>query len=338
MMPKPICRAGRASPPSLANLTPLAVRWSATDGGVRYNCQRWVQRSEIIDATAVFTLDQYELLDFGDGRKLERFGPHLLDRPAPAAGGIARANPAAWREATARYERAAAQSGNWRSNAGDDPDSDRSQPWTIHHGPLALELKLTEFGHLGIFPEQAANWDWISRQIARFESPTKVLNLFAYTGASTLAAAAAGAEVVHVDAARNTVAWARRNAERSGLADRPIRWIADDALTFVRRELRRGRRYQAVVLDPPSYGHGANGQSWQIAERLPELLALCAELTADDRRFFLLTCHTPGFGPNELALLLSAAIGTPGGLVSDMSIRSRQGRDLHCGTQARWPA
>jgi 23S rRNA (cytosine1962-C5)-methyltransferase len=285
----------------------------------------------------VFTPDQYELLDFGQGRKLERFGAYLLDRPAPAADGVARGNPAIWRQATARYERVAAQSGVWRPPADDDNDAGSYHPWTIRHGSFALELTLTEFGHLGVFPEQAANWDWIARQISRFESPTKVLNLFAYTGASTLAAAAAGAEVVHVDAARNTVAWARRNAERSSLADRPIRWIADDTLTFVRRELRRGRRYQAVLLDPPSYGHGTKGQPWQIAEHLPELLALCAEITADDLRFFLLTCHTPGFGPSELSRLLSAAIGQADAAGSEMAIVASDGRRLSCGAQARWP-
>lgn len=287
----------------------------------------------------MFTPDEYELLDFGKGRKLERFGSLVLDRPAPAAEGLPPAEPAIWRAANARYERISAQSGIWRSVAnGDALKTGRAQPWTIQHGPFALELKLTEFGHLGVFPEQAANWDWNARQVARFASPTKVLNLFAYTGASTLAAAAAGAEVVHVDAAGNTVAWARRNAERSGLADRSIRWIVDDAMAFVRRELRRGRSYHAVVLDPPSYGHGAKGQSWQLAQQLPELLAMCAELTAADRRFFLLTCHTPGFGRDELRRLLSAAIGQAGVAASDMLLRSRQGRELHCGTQARWPA
>lgn len=286
----------------------------------------------------MFTPDEYELLDFGAGRKLERFGSLVLDRPAPAPEGLPRANAAGWREATARYERATAQSGVWRSAAnGDALNIGRGQPWTIRHGPFALELKLTEFGHLGVFPEQAANWDWLARQVARFESPTKVLNLFAYTGASTLAAAAAGAEVVHVDAARNTVAWARRNAEQSRLADRPIRWIVDDAMAFVRRELRRGRSYHAVVLDPPSYGHGAKGQPWQLAEQLPELLAMCAELTASERRFLLLTCHTPGLGPNELGLL-AAAIGLPDAACGEMAIAASDGRRLSCGAQARWQA
>lgn len=286
----------------------------------------------------MFKPDQYELLDFGEGRKLELFGPLALDRPAPAAEDLPRIDPAIWHDAAARYERMTPQSGVWRSTVGDGEDARRWQPWTIRHPPFTLQLKLTEFGHLGVFPEQAANWDWIARQIARFEAPTKVLNLFAYTGASTLAAAAAGAEVVHVDAARNTVAWARRNAERSGLSDRPIRWIVDDAMIFVRRELRRGRRYHAVVLDPPSYGHGAKGQPWQLQEQLPELLELCAELTAAERRFFLLTCHTPGFGPDELSRLLAAAIGSPNAAGGEMAIAASDGRRLCCGAQARWQA
>ena len=138
--------------------------------------------------------------------------------------------------------------------------------WTIAHGPLQFELKRTDFGHLGLFPEQAENWDWIAERVAAAGRPLKVLNLFAYTGGSTLAAAAAGAEVVHVDAAKNIVAWARRNAELSGLADAPIRWIAEDAMKFVKRELKRGNRYDAVILDPPSYGHGPQGEVWRLVE------------------------------------------------------------------------
>ena len=167
-------------------------------------------------------------------------------------------------------------------------------------GRCVLELKRTNFGHLGLFPEQAANWPWIAEQVASAPA-MRVLNLFAYTGGSTLAAAAAGAEVVHVDAAKNIVAWARRNAALSGLADAPIHWIAEDALKFVKRELRRENRYDAVILDPPSYGHGAHGEVWRLSQHLPRLLELCGQLTAGRRRFMLLTCHTPDFEPARLA-------------------------------------
>src|SRR5215469_2034541 len=215
----------------------------------------------------------YQLVDFGRGRKLEQFGAYLLDRPSPAAEGQDRSDPQAWKLATARYDRTAGEHGDWRPVAADAPPL--PERWTARYGPISLELKPTDFGHLGVFPEQAGNWDWIAGQIARAGRRLKVLNLFGYTGASTLAAAAAGAEVVHVDAARNTVDWARRNAEQSGLAPAPIRWIHEDAVTFVRRELKRNNGYDAVILDPPSYGHGAKAQTWKI-DQLPALLADCA--------------------------------------------------------------
>lgn len=167
----------------------------------------------------------------------------------------------------------------------------------------------------------------------------RILNLFAYTGGSTLAAAAAGAEVFHVDAARNIVAWARRNAELSGLSDRPIHWIAEDAQKFVERELRRGNRYDAVILDPPSYGHGVRGEVWRLAEHLPRLLAQCGELTAGRRRFMLVTCHTPGYEPERLKEMLAAALGEsePGVIAArPMVLRSTAGRELPSGVAVCW--
>nr|MBC8426721.1 class I SAM-dependent methyltransferase [bacterium] len=206
----------------------------------------------------MFSVNQYQLLDFGDGRRLERFGPLVLDRPCPAAEEVTPAEPALWQAADGRFARTDGKQGEWMS-AGPLPER-----WTISHGPLTLELKRTEFGHLGVFAEQAANWDWLTEQISAAHppgrtpdaggSPLKVLNLFAYTGASTLAAAAAGAQVTHVDAARNVLAWARRNADLSAMSAAPIRWIAEDAQKFVGRELKRENRYDAVILDPPSYG------------------------------------------------------------------------------------
>lgn len=282
----------------------------------------------------MFSPDQYALLDFGLGRRLERIGGLVLDRPAPAVESVPRSAGEAWARADARFVRTGSgEAGVWE-RARDLPER-----WTVSAGPLTLELKRTEFGHLGFFPEHAAHWDWIARQVACAGRPLRVLNLFGYTGGSTLAAAAAGAEVTHIDAARNVVAWARRNAQLSGLADAPIRWIAEDALKFVRREIRRGRTYDAVVLDPPSYGHGPHGEVWRLDKALPALLDGCAQLTFAGRTFILLTCHTPDYGPARLAELLASALsgGPPGRLNADcLAVRTSTGRELPCGVSVRW--
>ena len=275
----------------------------------------------------------YRLLDFGHGRKLERFGAHVLDRPAPAAERCEpKLDSAAWRSADARYDRTESDQGQW---IGGDA---LPEWWTVEHGGLQFEIKPTPFGHVGLFPEQAANWAWIDAQIRQAGKPLKILNLFAYTGASTLAAARAGAQVVHVDSARGTVEWARQNAALCGLADAPIRWIVEDALKFARREVKRGNQYDAVILDPPSYGHGPAGEAWKIDEHLPELLSLCAELTATERRFTLLTCHSPGYGPRELQSLLQNAFGVPANTIeaAEMALTSDSGHELPAGSMARW--
>lgn len=280
----------------------------------------------------MFEPSEYELVDFGEGRKLERFGPYLLDRHSPVAEGGQRGEPQMWLHATARYERTSGDRGVWLPASGQSALPPR---WTIQYGALTLELKATEFGHVGVFPEQAENWEWIGRQVARAGRPLKVLNLFAYTGASTLAAAAAGAEVVHVDAARNTIAWARRNAQLSRLAAAPIRWIHEDAARFVQRELKRGNGYDAVILDPPSYGHGPKGEVWKASEQLPGLIADGARLTAGRRCFMLVTCHTPGFGPLELRSLVSDAIGSAEVECGPMQLTTPTGRVLPSGAMAR---
>jgi 23S rRNA (cytosine1962-C5)-methyltransferase len=278
----------------------------------------------------VFDLEQYELIDFGGGRKLERFGSLLLDRPSPAAEGTPKANPALWGETHARYERLDDTRGRW---------TDRvllPATWTIRYEAHSFELRPTDFGHVGLFPEQAANWDWIAERIAREAQPCKILNLFAYTGGSTLAAAAAGAEVVHIDAAKNVVAWARRNAELSGLADRPIRWIAEDAMRFVLREIKRRNQYDAVILDPPSYGHGPRGEPWKLADDLPALLSACGELTARRRTFILLSCHTPGYGVAELSRLVKTHFGRGRIGCVELHLTDRAGRRLDCGACVRY--
>ncbi|HEX2474857.1 MAG TPA: class I SAM-dependent methyltransferase [Lacipirellulaceae bacterium] len=296
----------------------------------------------------------YELLDFGDGRKLERFGGVILDRPSPAADGAAKARPDGWRDATARYDRTHSDQGAWT------PKKAILQKWNISFAldaqsgrdptqrrlgtAITLQLQASPFGHVGVFPEQLDNWRWIARQAAKrqaeFGRPLRVLNLFAYTGGSTLAAAAAGTEVVHIDAARNIVQRARRNAELSQLSDRPIRWIAEDASRFCQRELKRGKRYDAVILDPPTYGHGPQGESWKFAEHVLPLLRMCAELTAESRALVLMTSHTPGIGQAELAAYV--AQGFFGGCsqppeTGELFVATSGGRRLPSGVFARWP-
>jgi 23S rRNA (cytosine1962-C5)-methyltransferase len=285
----------------------------------------------------MFATDQYQLLDFGSGRKLERFGRYLLDRPAAAAEATPKRQAELWPQADARYDRNPAQPGRWSCARVIDP------AWSVRHDDLTFELKLTEFGHLGLFAEQVENWDWIARQVRAAARPIRVMNLFAHTGASTLAAAAAGAEVTHVDAAANVVAWARRNAQASRLDDKPIHWIAEDAVKFVRRELKRGHGYDAVILDPPSYGHGPHGETWKLDEHLGFLLTKCLELTAKNPRFLLLTCHSGDLAFAAPLLKYTIAqrpdLREAGQLSShDLCLISAAGERLHCGAAVRWSA
>ncbi|HET9521645.1 MAG TPA: class I SAM-dependent methyltransferase [Candidatus Limnocylindrales bacterium] len=269
----------------------------------------------------------YDLLDAGDGRRLERFGGLIVDRPAPMAEDPQR-DPAAWNRADLRFRRYV----GWDSVGDEEPG-----PWTMRDGDLAFELRPTETGQVGWFPEQASNRAWIRDAIGGLGATPSVLNLFAYTGAVTLSAAVAGASVTHVDGSRPSVVWARRNAELSGLADRPIRWIVDDVDAFVARELRRERRYDAVVLDPPSYGHGSGGRPWRLEERLAGLLDACAAATSDDPAFVVLTAHTPGFGPERLADELAVAFHRRLAEVEagELGLRAKSGAHLRLGAFAR---
>ncbi len=279
----------------------------------------------------MFSDSEYQLVDFGAGRKLERFGSHLVDRPAPAATAAKVADPAAWSAVAARYDRVAAAEGKWTIAAA-VPDA-----WTIHWREVALELKLTDFGHLGLFPEHAKSWAWLVEQIALAQRQLTVLNLFAYTGGATLAMAAAGARVVHVDSARSVVAWARRNAEQSGLSAAPIRWIVEDAPKFVRRELARGNHYDAVVLDPPSYGHGPKGEPWKFDAGVADLVRDCVRLGGDRLQFMLLACHTAGFSSRQAEGLLSSTTDGVGRVaVEAVELSSGSGRRLPCGIAASW--
>jgi 23S rRNA (cytosine1962-C5)-methyltransferase len=297
----------------------------------------------------LFSADQYTLLDFGDGRKLERFGTVVLDRPSPPAANVRCVHPELWITAKARFVASRAAGGSLGQKGRWAALSHPLEAWAVKHPPLVLELRLTEFGHVGVFPEQAENWGWIAGQVRRLRDSSsastkttqtrpRVLNLFAYTGASTLAAAAAGAEVVQIDASRSTVGWARRNAQLSGLPDAPIRWIVEDASRFVTREIKRANRYHGIILDPPSYGHGPKGSVWQIERDLPNLLESCGTLLADGAGFLLLSCHSPGIRAQDLEKLLLKAIrsAAPGDTeCSDLALTADDGRRLNSGVSAK---
>ncbi len=270
--------------------------------------------------TSMRDLGDYELLDHGGGARLERFGDRVVDRPAPSALEDRR-DPEAWAAANLRFDRDRGWTG---PRAGDGP-------WTVGAGGLTLELRPTEAGQVGLFPEHAAMLPWL-----RERGAVSVLHLFAYTGLVTLALAGAGASVTHVDASRPAVAWARRNAELSGLTDRPVRWIVDDARAFVEREARRGRRYDGIVLDPPSYGHGTGGAAWRLEDHLSGLLATVRTIL-EPGGFALLTAHTPGFGPDRLAGTLEAGLSRPPAAIDagDLAIDGAGGRPLTLGAFAR---
>jgi 23S rRNA (cytosine1962-C5)-methyltransferase len=281
----------------------------------------------------------YELLDFGRGRRLERFGPFVLDRPAPAAEAVEISDAAAWRGATARYVRHSGGTGEWLP-AGALPPA-----WEVNVAGLALDLRPTPSGGVGLFPEQLSVVPWLESEIGRRSArnddgaPPEILNLFAHTGLLTIVAARGGARVVHLDASRPAVAWARRNAARSGMADRPIRWLVDDALAFARREVRRGRRYAGVVLDPPTYGHGPDGGRWRLESGIADLLEAVAGLTSDGSAFLLLTAHAAGLRPADLLGPVRAAFGREAArsAVSDrLELVASDGRRLPAGLALRW--
>lgn len=231
----------------------------------------------------------YELLDSGDGRKFERFGKISLVRPCSQALWRPSLAAAEWGRATASFDRL--EGNNWHGRA------NLPKEWTIETAGIRFKLGGTDFGHLGIFPEQRAQWVWIRETVASSVAARrvpKVLNLFAYSGGSTLAAALGGAEVCHLDASRGMVEWARANAALNGLSEHPIRWITDDAHKFMKRELRRGRKYDAIILDPPTFGRGAGGEMYKIERDLKETLALVKDLLSDTPLFVLFSSHTPG--------------------------------------------
>lgn len=278
--------------------------------------------------------NDYELLDTSGGERLERWGTIRLIRPDPQIIWDTPKEHPGWRTANARYHRANTGGGKWQVYTR-VPDV-----WKVRYQDLTFQIKTMGFKHTGLFPEQAVNWDWMRKKIQQAGRPISVLNLFAYTGGATLACAAAGAQVCHVDASKGMVAWARENAAVSGLADRPIRWIVDDCIKFVQREIRRGRRYDAIVMDPPSYGRGPGGEVWKLEEQLYSLLTLCEGVLSDQPLFFLLNSYTTGLSPSVMEYMLGTLF-TPkfGGSTTSSEIGlpvTVTKLTLPCGSTAIW--
>ena len=277
----------------------------------------------------------YEVLDCSGGEKLERWGDFLLIRPDPQVIWETPKENRGWRRPNGHYHRSAKGGGEWEF-------FDLPQQWTIGYHGLTFNLKPFSFKHTGLFPEQAANWDWFGEKIQKAGRPIKVLNLFAYTGGATLAAAKAGASVTHVDASKGMVGWAKENAKSSGLEDAPIRWIVDDCVKFVEREIRRGNHYDAIIMDPPSYGRGPKGEIWKIEDAIHPLVKLCAQLLSDKPLFFLINSYTTGLAPAVLTYMLSIEVKSKfgGSVISDeigLPV-AKNGLILPCGASGRWSA
>lgn len=255
--------------------------------------------------------NDYEVIDCSKGEKLERWGDYLLVRPDPQVIWDTPKKEKGWRKMNGHYHRSSKGGGEWEF-------FQLPKEWTIQYSlpinkKLTFHLKPFSFKHTGLFPEQAANWNWFSQLIADAVSKgrqVKVLNLFAYTGGATLAAAAAGASVTHVDASKGMVTWAKENAISSGLKDAPIRWLVDDCVKFVEREIRRGNHYDAIIMDPPSYGRGPKGEIWKIEESVYPLIQLCSQILTDNPLFFLINSYTTGLQPAVLSYMISTVLGT----------------------------
>ena len=276
----------------------------------------------------------YELLDTSRGERLERWGDIILIRPDPQILWDTPRRDPRWKQAHARYHRSNTGGGQWERYRS-IPDS-----WQISYGDLQFALKPMGFKHTGLFPEQATNWDLMSDLIKRENRPVKVLNLFGYTGAATLACVAAGAHVTHVDASKGMVAWGKENAVSSGLADKPMRWLVDDCVKFVRREQRRGNTYDGILMDPPSYGRGPGGEVWKLEEQVYPLVAECVKLLSDDPLFFLINSYTTGLSPSVMQYVLGTLLPENiGGHLSADEIGlpvTASGMVLPCGATALW--
>lgn len=286
--------------------------------------------------------NDYEVIDCSKGEKLERWGDYLLVRPDPQVIWDTPKKETGWHKMNGHYHRSSKGGGEWEF-------FQLPKEWTIQYSlpinkKLTFHLKPFSFKHTGLFPEQAANWNWFSQLIADAVSKgrqVKVLNLFAYTGGATLAAAAAGASVTHVDASKGMVIWAKENAISSGLKDAPIRWLVDDCVKFVEREIRRGNHYDAIIMDPPSYGRGPKGEIWKIEESVYPLIQLCSQILTDNPLFFLINSYTTGLQPAVLSYMISTVLGTANGTVTASEIGlpvSSNGLVLPCGASGRYEA
>ncbi len=278
----------------------------------------------------------YEVIDTSGGEKLERWGDYILVRPDPQVIWDTPRTDRRWKQKNGHYHRSSKGGGEWEF-------FQLPEEWSIRYRELTFRLKPFSFKHTGLFPEQAANWDWFSsiiRDRKKAGQPVKVLNLFAYTGGATLSAAKAGAAVTHVDASKGMVSWAKENAAASGLGDAPIRWLVDDCVKFVEREIRRGNTYDAIIMDPPSYGRGPKGEIWKIEESIFPFLRLTAQILSKDACFFLINSYTTGLQPAVLSYMLQTVI-TPqfGGHVEAGEIGlpvSSNSLILPCGASGRW--
>ncbi|MCI5613841.1 MAG: class I SAM-dependent methyltransferase [Agathobacter sp.] len=282
----------------------------------------------------------YQVIDCSKGEKLERWGDYLLVRPDPQVIWDTPKTEKGWRTKNGHYHRSTKGGGEWEF-------FQLPEEWTIHYSlpikkELTFHLKPFSFKHTGLFPEQATNWDWFSQLIydaTQKGRTVKVLNLFAYTGGATLAAAAAGAQVTHVDASKGMVTWAKENAVSSGLGDAPIRWLVDDCVKFVEREIRRGNHYDAIIMDPPSYGRGPKGEIWKIEESIYPLVQLCKELLVDEPLFFLINSYTTGLQPAVLSYMMNTVLKDYPGTVTASEIGlpvSTNGLVLPCGASGRF--
>lgn len=277
----------------------------------------------------------YEILDCGGGEKLERWGDRVLVRPDPQAIWDTPRRHKGWQSHDARYSRSSDGGGHWER--GHLP-----QQWQVRYKELTFLVKPMNFKHTGLFPEQAVNWDFAAERIKKARRPVRVLNLFAYTGGATVACAKAGAEVCHVDAAKGMVSWAKENARVSGLSDAPVRWIVDDCAKFIRREIRRGKRYDAIIMDPPSYGRGPSGEIWKLEQHLYPFVELCTAVLSDTPLFVILNSYTTGLAPSVLRYMLGVLFCRPyGGRVQcdELGIPvTETGLELPCGAAGRWVA
>jgi len=274
----------------------------------------------------------YEVIDTDGGEKLERWGDYMLVRPDPQVLWKTERNHKGWKHPNGHYHRSKQGGGSWEF-------FDLPEQWSIQYRELTFQLKPFSFKHTGLFPEQAVNWDWCAEKIRSAGRPVKVLNLFAYTGGATLSAAAAGASVTHVDASKGMVTWAKENAVSSGLAEAPIRWLVDDCVKFVEREIRRGNTYDGIIMDPPSYGRGPKGETWKIEESIFPFIQLCTKILSKDAIFFLVNSYTTGLQPAVLTYMLSTALKPFGGHVESEEIGlpvSSNGLVLPCGASGRW--